>query len=267
MMSIGIVVALLVLAGIGGGIYMMSRPTEEVKEEVQAEEKPKRRTRTEQYDNITIDKRPYIAVSPDASGRNVTITFYNMKERATSVDYELEYQAGELLQAAFGTIEIDNLPINKEILLGSRSAGGATTYHEDVKGGTLVTRFKGGEQYAFKSDWNFINNSKRLTTLRSKDEKFELKGPDIAKLRLVIITNSPGYPEKLPGAPVSALYAVSAPTALSGEATATITLSEETPDAKIAVWDGKTWETVATEVDSTTATAEVSLGQLFVAVK
>lgn len=267
MMIIGIVVALLVLAGIAGGIYMMTRSQHETQETVQTEEKPKRRTRTEQYDTISLEKRPYIEIKPQATGRDVTIVFHNLKESADTVDYELEYQAGELLQAAFGTIEIDSLPINKDILLGSRSAGGATTYHENVKGGTLVTRFKGDEAYAFKSDWNFIVNSARQTTISSKDEKFSLKGTDIGKLRLAVITNSPGYPGALPGTAISALYALSAPTAVSGEATATITLTAAAPNAKVAVWDGKAWETVDAQVDGTTATAEVSLGQLFVAVQ
>lgn len=262
----GIVAALLVVAGLAGGVYMMTRKPEQ-KEEVKTEQPEKRRRRADQFDNIPLEERPYVYVKPLASGHDISIMISGIKKAATKVEYELEYQTGEQIQAAFGEVDITGSSVSKEVLMGTRSAGGATTYHENVKGGTIVTRFSGTNDYAFKSDWNYIVNSTRAKIAASKDEKFELDSAEVAKQRLIVITNSPGYTSELPGTPASPIYVVSTPGTMTGKGKVSITPTETVADAKIAIWDGTSWTAADSEVVDGVVTATIDLGEAYVVVK
>ena len=66
-----------------------------------AEEK---RRRLEPINQIPIKERPFTIITPRADGREVTI-LVNQLDGSQEVEYELEYQAGTLLQGAFGKID------------------------------------------------------------------------------------------------------------------------------------------------------------------
>lgn len=216
---------------------------------------------------VDVLDRPYIAIKPLADGKNLDIYIDELKLPADEVEYELEYQAGTLLQGAFGTVDAGKLPTETRILLGSCSAGGACTYHEDVKGGSLLTRYIGGkEDYALKSDWKYIDNVAKDTEISSKDAKFQLDGVNLAKQRYIVVFNSPGLPETAPGELVSEIYSLETSSALTGKAELTIRANEE-GELKIAAWDGSEWTTYEGEVDGKAITAEVDLTDLYVVVR
>jgi hypothetical protein len=216
---------------------------------------------------ISVEERPYIAIKPLADGRNVEIEVYSLAKEANTMEYELEYQAGTLLQGAFGEVDLSDLPGTAKILFGSCSAGGSCTFHEDVKGGSLLTRYVGGDDpYALKSDWKYIDNLDKETAFSSKDAKFQIDGTSLAKQRFIVIFNTPGYPENLPGTAVSEVYSLEASGSLSGEAELTIRANEE-GELKIAAWNGEEWMTYEGEVDGKMITAEVGLAQLYVVIK
>src|SRR3989344_8015868 len=116
----------------------------------------------EPVNTIDIKDRPYVTLAPTLGGKHpqgqeVTLTLHNVTLGATSVEYELEYQAGTLIQGAYGTIDLikEKPPVNKDLLFGSCSTGGKCAYHKDVSGGNLTLRFKGGSQnFNLKSEWN-----------------------------------------------------------------------------------------------------------------
>ena len=216
---------------------------------------------------IGVADRPHVEIRPLADGINLDIYVGELKLAADEVEYELEYQAGTLLQGAFGTIDASELPTSTRVLLGSCSAGGACTYHEDVKGGSLLTRYIGGdEDYALKSDWKYIDNTDRDTAFSSKDAKFQIDGTTLAKQRYLVIFNSPGYPEGIPGEVVSDIYSLTTPSTLTGEAELIIRASEE-GELKIATWDGSEWATYEGELDGKMITATVDLAELYVVVR
>jgi hypothetical protein len=257
MLMIGLALILL----IGGGMFFLKkdRPTEEAI--------TKKKKLSLPTNVIPVDERPYIAIKPLADGKNLDIEVYSLIKDATTVDYELEYQAGTLLQGAFGEIELGSLPEKERILLGSCSAGGACTFHEDVKGGSLLTRYVGGDEpYALKSDWKYIDNRSGDTAFSSKDAKFQIDGKSLARQRYLIVFNSPGYPEKAPGTVVSEIYSLATSSSLSGEAELTIRAAEE-GELKIAAWDGEEWMTYEGEVDGKMITATVDLTELYVVIK
>lgn len=257
---IGLVLVLLV----GGGVFFYMRG--ESTDEAPTTEGKKKTKITEPVNVIELAERPYIVISPTADNRNVVIAVDSVKKEATEVDYELEYQSGSLLQGAFGLITLDSLPTSTKILLGSCSAGGACTYHEDVKGGSLTTRFSGSENYALKTDWKYIVLAKGEDAISSRDAKFQLEGADVAKANLAIISDSSGVPEGLEGEVVSTPYALQTSPTLSGTAELSIRANEE-GELSIAGWDGAEWTIFDTTVDGKTATAEVELMELYVVVK
>lgn len=235
------------------------------KKTVDAQPTPTEKKRiTEPVNVIEVAKRPYFRIEPLADGRNIRLKVLHLNQPAASVDYELEYQSGSLLQGAYGLLDLATLPVSKEILLGSCSAGGACTYHTDVKGGTILTRFSGEDQnYALKSDWRFWENTSAEKMVSSRDAKFTLESPSIAKQRYLIITNSPGYPSGVEGKVISEIYAFAAPTTLTGEATLTIRANEENSQAEILGYDGQKWQNFSSTVNGKEVTATVSLMDLY----
>lgn len=262
----GVVVFVLLIIG---GMFAFakfgnSKPTET------AQETPKKKKKIGISDNIiAVADRPYLRLLPLSDGRNIIIEATEIKKEATQIEYELEYQAGSLLQGAFGAIELVSNGAAKpqaKILFGSCSAGGACTYHEDVKGGTLRAILTGGaEDYAVKSEWNYLINGKRASKHQSKDELFTITGDNLAKQSYLIIYTNAGYPTGLSAEPVSAPYSVTTTSALTGKGTVTIQATE-TPTA-IMGWNGSSWETFSGTVQGATITAQVDLMDLYIAVK
>lgn len=257
-----IIIGLVVLVVLTGGYFLLQ------KGKTAKEETPTQKKKLSLPTNIIhVEERPYLAIKPLADGRNLEISAYSLVKEATSVEYELEYQAGTLLQGAFGELNLTTLPATTKILLGSCSAGGACTYHEDVKGGSLLTRFIGGDEpYALKSDWKYIDNKAKETAFSSKDAKFQIESKTLANQRYLIIFNTPGYPEKVPGTVVSEVYSLETSNNLTGQAELTIRANEE-GDLKIAGWDGSKWSTIEGTVDGKMITATVDLAPLYVVIK
>lgn len=263
-MTTKIIVGLVLLILVGGGVFFATRGSDTP--EPEAAQGKKKTKITEPVNVIPMSERPYILVSPTADKRNVTIAVDALKKEATDVDYELEYQSGSLLQGAFGLITLDSLPATTKILLGSCSAGGACTYHEDVQGGSLTTRFSGTENYALKTDWKYIELTDGESEISSRDAKFQLSGADIADIDIAIIADSSGVPAGLEGTPVSAPYTLQTVPTLSGTASLSIRANEE-GELSIAGWNGEEWTVFETTIDGKTATAEVKLMELYVVVK
>lgn len=234
--------------------------------ETQVEEPAKRVV--EQINVIDVSQRPVVYVSPESDGRNVTITAESIKQPATEMEFELEYQAGTLLQGVFGSISLAAMPATDTVLMGSCSAGGACTYHEDVKGGTILTRFTGGEKYVLKNDWRYIEKPLKDTSISSRDGKFQMESPDLGKVTRAVVTNSPGYPEDLPGEIMSDIYVVQVAGSTPTEGSVTIRATE-TGEWQVAAWDGAEWTVLPSQVADKEVTAEYTDSEyyLFVVVK
>ena len=229
------------------------------------EEPSQKRKIQEPVNVIPVAERPYVQITPVADGRNIQIIVKALNKPATEVEYELEYQAGTLLQGIFGLIELSDIPSQVTELLGSCSAGGKCSYHEDVKGGTLLLRFVGPENYVVKQDWKYIDNSEGEAAISSKDAKFQLVSEDIADQKYAVIYNSPGVPEGLVGTMVSDPYSLAVASSLSGQGTLTMRAAEE-GNLTIMGWDGEAWQAFEGEVEGKMITAEVELVELYVVV-
>ncbi len=259
-----LIVGLIIAAGIVGLLITSSRSEET---EPTAEEPEKRRI-TEPVNEIPVTERPYVSIQPLADGRHLILNVNHLNKPAQKVDYELEYQAGTMLQMIMGTIQIDNLPVSKQELLGTCSAGGACTYHEDVSGGTLLLRFTidSGDTYAVKSDWRYFDNSTGSDEAASRDAKFQLTAPALANQRYIIVYNSPGCPEGLEQEPISENFSLSSAAGLTGQGELIIRTNEKSDSAVIMGYDGTDWTEFETNVDGREVSAEVELMDFYTVV-
>ncbi len=253
-----IVVIILVI----GGVFAFSQMG---KSTPPTDTAPTKKAAPEQVTTIPVAERPFIQIRPESDGRNLTLTVVSLKKPAVETEYELEYQAGSLLQGAFGKLALTSLPSSVKILLGSCSAGGACTYHTDIQGGTLLTRYEDETKYALKSEWRYFDNKTKSPDVASKDAKFQLTSPELAKQRYSIVFNTPGYPEGLEGAVASELYSLETTGPIKGKGTLTLRANQDGA-THIGVWNGTEWSYVEATADGKTLTAEVPLAMLYLAV-
>jgi len=257
------VLIVLALVIVGGGIFWFINNQNKTTAEPETTQK---RRISEPVNVIPVAERPYMSISPLADGHNVNITVHSLNKSADSAEYELEYQAGSLLQGAFGSLVVNSLPQSTKVLMGSCSAGGACTYHEDIQGGTLLTRFDGAEVYALKSDWKYLDNSAKKNQVSSRDAKFQLTSPSLAKQRYIIVYNSPGYPKAPEGEVVSDIYALNTAGTLTGTGELVMRATEDGSNLQIAGWDGQAWQYFEGQVEDKMITAEVDLLELYLIV-
>lgn len=238
------------MAGIFGAMAFFRQPANE---EPAATPTPP----PEKVNVIPLEERPFAQLVPSANGRNLTLIIGALKKEAAEGEYELEYQSGTLLQGAFGRIDVEDLPgAELDILLGSCSAGGKCSYHEDVTGGSLLLRFEDPEKYVLKNEWAFIENEDDDTVFSSRDGKFGIEGARLATVPYAVILQTPGLPEGVESAVLSDPYAVSLATRATGPFTVRVRLKEDVTEAQMLGWDGTAWEELETTVEEKTAEAD-----------
>ena len=197
----------------------------------------------------------FAAESRHPVGRELTLAVAEAKG-ASKIEYELEYQAGTLVQAGLGSITPadEEAPYRRDILLGSCSAGGACSYHQDVLGGTLLLRFKDSATGNLKGEWNFYepgNDGK----FGSRDAKFQLESAKL-KNSFVIISQTLGLPKLVEGDVLAGPYHVETTASSVGEMAAMVRLAKEGV-AVLWHWDGKTYKEVSRSTAGKTLTAKL----------
>jgi hypothetical protein len=257
-----VVISLLVLV-LGGVIVWKNFSTLFDKKSSSTESKKK--VSIEQVNVIPVNERPYLQLSPTGDGRNLIVLIKELKKPAETMEYLLEYQTGSLLQGVQGEIALTKIPAQTEQLLGSCSAGGKCTYHEDVAGGKIETTYRGEiNNYKLRQEWRFITNSQKESTVASRDGKFQVTSQELAKQKFIIILNSPGYPQEPVGRIVSDPYSLAVSQTLSGTADVSIRSSEETEGLTIQGWNGTEWQSFdSTTTDKVVTAKNVPLLELY----
>ncbi len=216
---------------------------------------------------IPVADRPYLRLEPSSDGHYITLTVKEVKKSANQLDYEMEYQTGSMLQGFGGLMKLDKLPVSDKKLFGSQSAGGAITYHEDIKGGNLLAQFTGGEAYAVKSAWRYFTNSLKATEFSSQDTKFSVKNADLSKYSYLIIYNSPGYPAELKQELLSDPYVLSAEKSLQTLSSKLEVSFRSSEEGQIMGYDGSKWQEMSTTYSDGLAQASGPAMDVYVLVK
>ena len=227
--------------------------------------------KVEEINKLAIKDRPYVTLTPRSDGREVTLTIDNLTN-ASRAEYELEYQAGDMLQGMFGTIDFSTepQPVSKKLLFGSCSKG-KCKYDDNVSGGSLIMRFEGQDDpYVLKTEFNLQQMADRKGIFTSKDIKAKL---DVGKTGLassayVIIAPTMGLPAPIEGEVIAGPYAFLAATSLKlASAELTIQSKQDLGTAKLLSWTGQAWTELDSETGINKLTAPVTSLGTFVLVK
>lgn len=217
---------------------------------------------------VPVAERPYIMLSPTA-GREVVLEMSQIKKTSESVDYELQYSAGDKEEAVIGSIDFvqGKNDYSRTVLLGSKSGGGKVTYHENVNGGSLVLTFY-DENYKLSNEWTYTDNKKPQKSFSSRDVKFAIETEKLLNSSpYVIVYQNAGLPASIEKTLLSGPYSISGTSKLpAGKVKVSMRLSEDKP-AEIWGWDGDVWKPFTTTVADKTATAQADLVQTYIAVE
>lgn len=217
---------------------------------------------------IPVGERPFITLTPDKTGHSLSIAV-SEAPTAGSMEYEMIYNASGKQEGALGTIMLSSAtePIIKDILLGSRSAGGATTYHEGVTGGSITLTY--GET-RLKESWNYLHFDPQDPSFSSTDGKFSatLSKTGLKSDQVIVTMKTFGYAKM--GLPEGAKvvmgpYGYFPQTAVKGSAVVSLKLpSGEHVNPTLYQWDGKTWKKLNSKLSGDTLTGTAT-GSVFLA--
>lgn len=261
-----LIISLLIFFGIliPGAVYWQTKTKPEEATKSPAPVK----TKVENINQLAIEKRPYIIIEPKSTTMPQDIGHWIMVtiDKASAyqeVEYDVEYQAGNLIQGFMHTIDLkkETQPASKEGFFGSESKG-KYKYDENVTGGSILFKFFYDESKfdALKTYFNLQNMAEREGVFTSNDAKATLKvgSQDLKSTDYVVISSTLGLPAPVEGKILSEPYGFYSSS--DGEINATLTLGakEALDKAVILSWDGKKWQELDTTLTDNQAKATVT---------
>lgn len=214
---------------------------------------------------IPVEERPFITLAPDATGRSLAFSVTGAPQEG-ELEYELVYNAADKQEGVFGRIDLaqDKQPVTKDLLLGSKSAGGKVTYHEGVTGGALTVTYG---DIRLKEQFNFLHFDPADPTVTSSDVRFAATLPKTALKPdgVVVVMKTFGLPADLPGKLVAGPYAYLTAAPVKGNVQVELKLpAGDHANAAIYVHDGQKWTELKTSLQGEdTLTAVATSGQVF----
>lgn len=155
-----------------------------------------------QVQDLEIDKRPYVTLTPTSDGAEIIISIENMGH-FDGMEYELTYLAdnpqvaGEKLQrGATGTdVNTKDEKYKKSTLLGTASKG-VRSPDKGIEDGKLVLHmFKGDDEYLSETNWDLLEAGATAQELESWDGNFKIEIPSLGKNYFIIIADTVGVPK------------------------------------------------------------------------
>lgn len=263
-----VILVVLIIIFLGAGGFFVYR---KISKKEEAREAPKVVSRKRPEVNLLdLEKRPYVTIVPRADGRELFVTIDQLKMDEKRVEYELEYQAGTLLQGAGGRIDFSEepAPVTKKILLGSCSKG-KCKYDEDVSGGSLSLYFEGKEDYGLKGEWSLGLMSEREGVFTSRDVKISLDVGEngLASSAFVIVFNTLGLPEEVGDEVLAGPVGFFTSGAEIKKGTLAFRGVKEEEGLKVLGWDGSDWQEYEVKREGDDLAAEVDQLGTFVLAK
>lgn len=267
-----IIIAVVIIAVIAIPAVIFATRQKSAGDNPEASQSPvKKKKVSKPVNEIPVSERPYVFMTPTLN-REIDVTITKINKEATELEFLAEYQYETSLGGNENSFDLEQgLPATKQFALYSRSAGGKTSYEEDVKGGTLTLKFANPNEYWLKQDWSYYDrvnakSSSKTSDLKSQDGKFLIEGTGLSSLKYAIIYNSPGYPAELPGTAMSDLYTFQYAGSTSAK-TATVSIETlEQGSGTIYAWDGSDWQLAETTTSGNTSTADVPLAEAYIVI-
>lgn len=214
---------------------------------------------------IPVEERPFITLSPDITGRNVAFRVAGAPADG-QMEYEMVYNAGDKQEGVFGRLDLasEMQPVEKTLLLGSKSGGGKVTYHEGITGGSLTVTYGDTK---LKEVFNFLRFDPADPAVSSSDARFSVIIPKtgLKKDNVIIVMKPFGLPAKLEGKLAAGPYAYLPPTPVKGTVTIEMKLpAGEFTNAAIYTFVDGSWRALKTaKKGEDTLTAETTIGSVF----
>lgn len=236
--------------------------------------------------SIPLTERPFVHLSPSA-GREVFIELSPPRKPANQSQFEFTYDSSSGAQGAVGALEVpspSSLATLKSILLGTKSAGGAVTFHDGVRGGKLRLLFSDANAqtpaYVLENEWSYVDNRTSAPLFKSRDEKFTITTNDLFNSSpYVMIFQNPGLPSNelpmqgMPNGGSRQMQVIAGPYSIAGVGalpSGNVVVKIETPVNKLGTvygWNGGQWEPLLqTTLENGIAIASGRLMQTYIAV-
>ncbi len=225
--------------------------------------------RSAPVNTIPLDQRPYVELKPLSSRNDLQITIHEPPLETDMVEMTLEYDRNKgVLDAVLKTFVLNSFPFTETIFLGSRSAGGHITYHEDVIGGDVILKFDGGDEpYALKNPWRYDDLQTEYDQISTTDAMFQLTFEPAWRTNKILIMQSPGLPTPLDGEVIAGPYLIRGVGKLpSLEASITARVSGS-DTATLYGYDGSQWLEIESTLQDRTLSATTPMYELFVITK
>ncbi len=219
---------------------------------------------------IDIKDRPYVTLQPLTDRNMLEFVVHQLPKKADDVEVLLEYDRNKgVLDAVLKNFKLSQIPYVDKLFLGSKSSGGATTYHDDVIGGTLTMTFAAGkESYAVQVPWRYDDTQPRYTQFATSDQRFQLTLDEPFRTPKIVVMQSPGLPAALPGTVLAGPYLVRGVGPLPEvQGKLIIRLSEENTKAKLYGFNGQKWQELSSTIEGRTLTATVPFIETYVVIQ
>lgn len=218
---------------------------------------------------IEFKDRPYVSLQPLAERNVLEFKINNLPLKAKNVEVLLEYDRNKgVLDAVLKNFNLAKIPYIDNIFLGSKSAGGHITYHEDVIGGKLTLTFGGEkESYALEVPWRYDDTQPYYTELSSTDSRFQVTLDKPWKTSKILIMQSPGLPVPLANKIILGPYLIRGVGPIpNNTASIKINLPEEIK-AKLMYFNGQKWIEAESNVNGKILQASGPLAEAYVIVE
>ncbi|GEM_PF-3216468 len=262
------IIAALALIGFIIGIYFLFifQKGEKVNKEEQAPDEIK------QISDITIEKRPYVTLTPTTDGAEIILAIENMSA-FDKIEYTLTYQAdnpeiaGEKIERGSTGFDVNTKDprYKKSILLGTASKGTRSPDKGVTEGKLSLNLFQGETEYVSETSWDLIEAGLKAQEIKNRSEKLSLEIPSMGKNYFIIIADTVGVPPNSPFEakntllPTMGVFSV-AP-AFKKSANLTIKIDQE--NQKNELYSYKTadskWEKIESEFNSQTKDINASV--------
>jgi hypothetical protein len=195
---------------------------------------------------------------------------HDLKISADEVEVTLEYDRNKgVMDAILREFDINKVPLTQDLFMGSKSAGGHITYHDDVVGGTLHLEFRGDEPYALEVPWRYDDTLPKYSEIATADLKFQVEFEEPYQTKKILVMQSPGLPLEIDGEVVAGPYLFRGEVALptTGTVHLKIRLPEDNMTAKLYGFDGERWQLIDSLIDGKTLSADAGIYYTYVVVK
>lgn len=220
--------------------------------------------------SLAVSQRPYVSLVPLQERNELEFIIHDLKLEADSVEVILEYSRNEgILDAILRQFDLTaGVPFSETMFLGTQSAGGSKTFHEDISGGKLLLTFSGPQEYTLEVPWWYSDTQTEYSRFVTTEGEFEIVFDEAYQTDNLLVMLSPGLPENVDGNVVAGPFLVRGVGPLpETEAEVTISLPGNVSGLTLLVYDGDTWTEYESEVSGGQLKAKTPVGQAYLVVE